>query len=145
EGPANARSIGAQGWGDAGGEAPAQTAEVFQHTAAGPIRIRAVGKDDVNERKAVERVTTHDLGLGHGKHFGRDRVSDLVLDDLRGLAGPLSVDDDLDVGEVGDGVQRNIFDGINAAEHQCQRAQEHDELVLKREVDYCLQHGAWER
>ena len=63
------------------------------------------------------------------------RISDLVLDDLRRLAGPFGVDDDLRVGEVGDGVERDVAHGVNAAEHQRQRRQQNDELVPQRKID----------
>ena len=42
------------------------------------------------------------------------RVGDLVLDDLRRLAGILGVDDHLGVGEIGDGVERHLAQRIEA-------------------------------
>ena len=45
------------------------------------------------------------------------RIGDLVLDHLRRLAGILGVDDDLGVGEVGDGIERHMADRIEAGRH----------------------------
>ena len=60
---------------------------------------------------------------------------------LRRLAFPRRVDDDLRVREVGDGVERDVLHGINAAEHQRRRGQQHDELVLQRKINDALEHG----
>ena len=45
------------------------------------------------------------------------RIGDLILDHLRRLARILGVDDDLNVGEIGDGVERHVRD-----RHRCRRA-----------------------
>ena len=108
ERPADAGGVRAERGRDVLGQLRAEAAEVFEHAAARPVRIGAVLEDHVDEREPVERVAAHDLLARHRKHLGRDRIRDLVLDDLRRLARPLGVDDDLHVGQVRDGVQRNV-------------------------------------
>ena len=88
--------------------------EVFEHAAAGPVGVGAVLEDHVDERHAEEREAAHDLRLGHRQHRRGQRIGDLVLDDLRRLPRIVGVDDDLHVGEVGDGVERQRAQGIEA-------------------------------
>ena len=142
EGPADAGGVRAEAGRDALRQLPAQAAEIFEHAAARPIGIGAVLKNHIDEGEAVERIAAHDLGLRHREHLGRDGIGDLVLDDLRRLAGPLGVDDDLHVRQVGDGVQRNVAHGVNAAQHQRDRAQQDDELVLERKIYDAFEHDS---
>ena len=140
ERPADAGGVRAEAGRDALGQTAAQAAEVFEHAAARPVGIGAVLEDDIDEGEAVERIAAHDLGLGHREHLGGDGIGDLVLDDLRRLARPLGVDDDLHVGQVGDGVQRDVPHRVNAAQHQRHRPQQDDELVLEREIYDAFEH-----
>ena len=104
--------------------------------------IGAVLKNHIDKGEAVERIAAHDLRLRHGKHLGRDGIGDLVLDDLRRLAGPFRVDDDLHVRQVGNGVQWNVAHGINAAEHERNRAKKNDEFVLERKIYDAFEHDS---
>ena len=118
----------------------AEAAEIFQHPAARPVRVRAVLENDIDKRETVKGIAAHRLLPRHGQHLGCDGVGDLVLDDVRRLAFPRRVNDDLRVREVGDGVERNVTHGVNAAEHRRRRGQQHDELVLQRKIYDALEH-----
>ncbi len=140
ERPADAGGIGAERGRDALGQLPADAAQILQHPAARPVGVGAVVENDIDERVAVERVAAHHFRPRHGKHLGRDGISDLVLDDVRRLAFPRRVDDDLRVGQVGDGVERDVAHRVNAAEHQHHRRQHDDELVLERKIYDAREH-----
>ena len=88
ERPADAGRVRAERLGvtPCGNVAPKAT-EVFEHAAPRPVRIGAVLENHIDERKSVERIAANHLGARHRQHLGRDRIGDLVLDDLRRLPG----------------------------------------------------------
>ena len=60
--------------------------QVLQHARARPVRVGAVLEQHVDERVAEQRIAAHGLRARHRQHRGRQRIGDLVLDDLRRLA-----------------------------------------------------------
>ena len=74
--------------------------QVLEHARARPIEVRAVVEQHVDERVAEERVAAHRLRARHRQHRRRERVGDLVLDDLRRLARVRGPDDHLHVGQI---------------------------------------------
>jgi len=66
----------------------------------------------------------------------------LILDDLRGLARILGVDDDLRIGEVGNGIERNACDGIEPGERGKRRPDQDEDDVRCRPADQLRDHGA---
>ncbi len=140
EHPADAGRVGPELRRNAPGEATRGEVQVLQHPRARPVDVGAVLEDDVDERRAEERKSAHDLGLGHRQHRARQRIGDLVLDDLRRLARILGVDDDLDVREVGQGVERRLDDRVDAADRDEHRRQDDEEAVPCRPLDDPTQH-----
>ncbi len=122
------------------GRRDAESAQVFEHAASRPVRIGAVLKNHIDEREPIERIAAHDLRLRHREHFGGDRVSHLVLHDLWRLARPFGVNDHLRIGEIGNGVEGDVPQRIDAAEHEPDRRKQDDEFVLERKVDNGLEH-----
>ena len=102
--PADARRVRPERGVGALGEAVVDLVEVLEHAAARPVEVGAVLEDDVDEARPEHRVAADGLGAGHGEEGRRERVGHLLLDDLRPLSGVVRPDDDLDVGEVRDGV-----------------------------------------
>ena len=107
----------------AGGQPPRGSVQIFEHARARPIEVGAVLEDHIDEGDAEEGEAAHDARLRHGEHGGGERIGDLVLHHLRRLARIFGVDDDLHVGEVGDGVERNARDGIDAGDRHEDRRQ----------------------
>ena len=112
--PADAGGVRADRRRHAGRQPRRRAVEEFQHARARPVDVGAVLEDDVDERDAEEREAAHHLRLRHRQHRRRQRIGDLVLDHLRRLAGIFGVDDDLGVGEVGDGVERQMQQGVES-------------------------------
>jgi hypothetical protein len=117
------------------GQVGGRLAEVFQYPGAGPVDVGAVLENDVNVGIAEEGVAAHGLGPGHRQHGGGDGVGDLFLHHLGRLARKCGANDDLDVGQVGDGVQRRLFDGDEPPACQQQGGQQDQETVLDRPFD----------
>ena len=81
---------------------------VLEHAAARPVQVGAVLEDHVDERQPEERLPAHGAHARRGEQRRRDRVGDLVLDQIRAAARPLGRDDHLHVGQVGDRVERRV-------------------------------------
>ena len=109
ERPADPGGVGPEPGRDLGGQFARDAVEILQHPAARPIGIGPVLKDHIDEGKAVKRIAPHHLGFGHRQHLGGDGVGELILHDLRRLARPLGIDDDLGVGQVGDRIEGDVF------------------------------------
>jgi hypothetical protein len=115
--------------------------EVFQHPAARPVGIGAVIEDDIDKREAVEGIPSDNAGVRYREHLRGDRVGDLVLHDLRSLAGPFGIDDDLRVREIGNRVERQIAQGEDAADGQRRSREQNESTIPERKLNDCLEHG----
>ena len=141
--PADAGRVRAELGRDAGGQLAGHPAHVFQHPAPGPVEVGAVLEDHVDQREAEERVGPHRLDARRREQLGDDRVGDLVLDDVGAAVFPRRVDDHLNVGQVGNGVERRVEDGPTPAGQD--RGHEHDdqERIAGAELDDAGDHGSW--
>ena len=139
--PADAGRVGAEAWGHARRQAPRGGAQIFEHARARPIEIGAVLEDHVDEGHAEEGEAAHHARFRHGQHRRGQRIGDLVLDHLRRLAGILGVDDDLHVGEVGDGIERHARDRVDAGERHEDRGKPDQKDVAGRPADDGGDHG----
>ncbi|MNI07075.1 hypothetical protein D3C73_600780 [compost metagenome] len=113
--PADTRRIRTERRRDPARKAALRDIEIFKHAAARPVRIGAILEDHIDEGCAEEGEAPHHLGFRHCQHGGRQRIGHLVLDDLRRLTGIIGVDDHLNIGEIGNGVERQRPQGVNAA------------------------------
>ena len=130
-----------EGRGHAGRQAAGRGIEVFEHPRAAPVGVGAVLEDDVHERHAEEREAAHHLRPRHRQHGGGQRIGDLILHDLRRLAGVLGVDDGLHVREVGDGVERQRPQRHDARRHGEHRADQNQDEVPGGPADETRDHG----
>ena len=142
EDPAHPGGVGAQGRTDLRRQLAPDVVEILQHPGAGPVDVGAVFEDDVDQGEAVLGEAAHHLGLGHRQHGGGQGIGDLVFDDLRGLLGEFGADDHLDVGEVGDGVHRDVVGAVDAPGSDHQPHQEHHDSVAYAGFDYFGDHKA---
>ena len=138
--PADAGRVGTDRRRHAGRQPRRRAVEEFQHARARPVDVGAVLEDDVDERDAEEREAADDLRLRHRQHRRRQRVGDLVLDHLRRLARIFRVDDDLGVGEVGDGIERQMDQRVDAGRSGEAGAEQHQQQVAGRPGDEARDH-----
>ena len=116
-------------------------AEIFEHTAARPINIRAVFEDDVDVGKTEIGIAADCLYFWRPEQSRRDRIRHLVFDDIRGPV-PTGVDNDLRIREVGDSVNRLIVEGPYADRHDRSREYQDYELLPGAPVNDFFYHNS---
>ena len=140
EGPADAGGVRSQGGRHAAGKPIRHIVEILQDPAAGPVHVGAVFEDDVDERVAEERIAAHGFRKGHPQHGRRERIRDLVFDDLRGLARIFGEDDHLHVAQVGDGVYGRAEHCIDPGQSDQEGEDDHQQAVIDRGLYDLFQH-----
>ena len=80
--------------------------------------------------------------FGAASNGGYNRIGDLIFDQVRAAAGPFGKDDDLDIREIRDRVQRNIVQGPDPPDGRNRHDQEDQEPVLGTELNNVLNHFA---
>lgn len=61
--------------------------QIFQHPCTCPVQICAILENHVDIAVAEKRKAAYGAGAGHCQHRRRNRIGDLILDDLRRLTG----------------------------------------------------------
>ena len=125
----------------AGGQSSLDLVEVFEHARARPVQVGAILEQHVHERVAEEGIAAYRSGAGHRHHRRRDRIGDLVLDDLRRLPRERSADDDLYVGQVGNRIDRRGPYRPNAGGGEQRARQKHDDAIGNRPANQQGDHG----
>ena len=81
-------------------------AHALEHARPREIQVDVVLEDDVDHREPERRLRPDDAHAGQALQVHGQRIRDLVLDLLRAVARPVREDDDLVVGQIGNGVDR---------------------------------------
>ena len=139
--PADAGGVRSDRRCHAGRQSRGGTVEEFEHARTRPVDVGPVFEDDVDERHPEEGKAAHHLRTRHGQHRRRQRIGDLILDHLRRLAGIFRVDDHLRVREIGDRVERQMNEGVDAGGSRKARAEQHQQQVAGRPTNQPRDHG----
>ena len=139
--PTHAGGVRAELRFDAFGQLGAHLREVLQHARACPVQIGAVLEQHIDEGIAVHRKAAHGLGPGHGQHARGDRIGDLVFDDLRRLPGVGRADDDLHIGQVGNGIERQLPHRDQTGDGEQNRDRQYPAAMGERGLDQAGDHG----
>src|SRR5258708_1261428 len=110
------------------------------HPRTRPVDDSAVLEDDTYKRDAEEREAAHDFGPRHGQHRGRQRIGDLILDHLRSLTRVFRIDDYLGVGEIRNGVERQMDQRVDSGRGGESGAEDDQEQVAGRPGDQARDH-----
>src|SRR5262249_19309378 len=102
--------------------------------------VGAVFEDHIDERHTKKGKTADHPRARHTEHGCGQRVCDLVLDDLWRLPRVLRVDDHLNVGEIGNGVERHALKRIEARKRNEDRCQPYEEDVACGPANDCGDH-----
>ena len=124
--PAHTGCVGAKRGGGTRRQATLHLAQIFQHPAARPIKVGAIVEQHIDKAVAHERIATHHPRAGNREHCRGERVSDLILDNLRRLSRICCADDDLHIGEIGQGIHRRRAGCTDADDGQHNR-RDHDQ------------------
>ena len=114
--------------------------EVLQHARARPVEVGAVLKNHVHVGVAKLREAAHRFRARHRQHGGGERISYLILDNLRRLPRIAGFDDHLYVREIRQRIHRRVDDGPAAPEAQKQHAHHHQKTVGDRAPDNPFNH-----
>ena len=90
--------------------------QVFQHAAPRPVDVSTVLEHDEYIRVVGHRLRANRFDVRRRQHRGDDRIGNLILDQIGRLSHPFGVDDHLDVGDVGQRVERDPIERPNACE-----------------------------
>ena len=101
--PPDAGCVGTEFGFHPGGQTVLGVIEIFQHALAGVAQAGSVREDDVHHRRFKHAESANRL-RAHAGQCRRERIGDLVLDDLRRLSGVIGDHDHLHIREVGDRV-----------------------------------------
>ena len=141
EHPADAGRIGAERRRHPLGEPRAQALQELDDTAARPVDVGAVLEDDVDVRDPEVGEPADGLHLRCRDQGRHDRIGDLVFDEVGAAALPLGRDDDLDVGDVGHGVERRLVHRPDAPEREAERGDDDDDALTSAPGDEAFDHG----
>ena len=140
EDPADAGGVRPQRGRHPAGKPVGHIVEILQDPAAGPVHVRAVFEDDVDERVAEERIAAHGFRKGYAQHGCRERIRYLVFDDLRSLSRILGEDDHLHIAQVGDGVHGRAEHRPGAGQSDQEGEDDHQQAVIDRDLYDLFQH-----
>src|SRR5262249_9361096 len=133
--PAHSGGVGSERRSNARRQSLRRGSEVFENAGASPIQVRAVLEDDIDERNAEKGKPAHHPRPGNAEHRGGQGIGDLVLDNLRRLSGIFGVDDHLNVGEIGNGIERHALKRVNTGESNEDGCQSDEENVARGPTD----------
>jgi hypothetical protein len=136
--PADPGGIGAELEARALGQPTLQLGQLLQHPRARPVQVGAVLEQHVGKRITEHRETAHGFGARHRQQLGRERIGQLVLDDLRGLARPAAAHDHLGIGQVRDGVELQALHRDQAGQRQQRGGRQHQSAVGEAGADQGL-------
>ena len=137
--PSHAGSVRADLGLDSGGERRKHLAQVFEHTAPGPIDVGPVLENDVYVGKAEVRKASNRFDLGRAEQRRGNRIGDLIFDDV-GRTIPLGVDDDLRIRKIGDGIHRLVVHRPDAEGHDSGGKEKNDVLLTRGKLNEFLNH-----
>ncbi len=122
------------------GQAACDLLHVFQNSRTRPVQIGGVFKNDKDVGITEHGLRPHSFYVRRSQKRGDDGIRDLIFDDVGRLARPGRVDNDFHVGNIGQGVERNLAQGPDTCQHQEQSPGENQEAISRAPVDPAGDH-----
>src|SRR5205814_6818874 len=88
---------------------------------------------------AEHGFTANELDLGSNDEARRNRVGDLVFDQIRRASFPIGIDDDLHIAQIGNGIERSLRQRPNATSDAEDDKNDDEESVSGAGLDDALQ------
>ena len=126
---------------DAFRERAADRVQIFDHARARPIDVGPVLENDIDERLPEHRFAPNEFHFRRGDELGRNRISDLVFDQVGRASFPIGVDDDLHVAQVGNGIERRPLDRPDAGRDAEEDEDDDEQLVARARLDHAFDEG----
>jgi len=126
----------------AGRQRLARLGQALAHLRAREVDVDRVAEHGRHLREAVARERARRLEAGDAREGRLDRERDLLLDLERRERRGERVDLHLVVGDVRDGVDRQVHERPRAHDRRRQREQEHDLAPVDREPEDGFEHGS---
>src|SRR5207248_6883662 len=89
---------------------------------------------------AEHRLAANELNFWSGDEACRNRISYLVLNQVRRSSLPIRVNDDLDVAKIRNCVKRRLLERVNSASQREEHKDKHKEVVPSTPGDKILNH-----
>src|SRR4029079_2282816 len=105
-------------WMHAGGQPASDGLQVFDYSRACPIDISAIFKHHEDIRVVEHRLRAHRLHMWRSEQRRHNWVGDLVFDDVWRFTLPIGVNDDLNIGNIWQGVKGDVAEGPDSSEDQ---------------------------
>jgi len=115
-------------------------AEPLAHLLAREVEVGAVVEGEGHVRESEDRHRTHAREAGQAVQLLLDRQRDLPLDLLGGVAGEERDHVDLRVGELGEGLDRQVPEGEHPRHREGGRECDHRERLAERHREQAA-HG----
>ncbi len=117
------------------GDGVARFGKAFADELASPVDVGAFVEDDGDDGEAEFGDGSDLFDFGEAAHGGLDGERDELLDLFGRESGGIGEDLDLDVGDVGDGVDGELDEGVDADGGDEQPEDNDEEAVVEGEID----------
>src|SRR5207245_4139201 len=114
--------------------------QILEDPRARPIHVSAVLKYNEDVRIVEHGLRTDGFDARSSQKRRDNGIRNLVFDDVGRLTFPVRVNNDLDIGDVGQRVERNVADRPDAGEHQQGHARKHEEPVVRAPLNDPADH-----
>src|SRR6266481_3151778 len=138
--PARASGVGANRWVDIRRQSACNCLQILHNSRARPIKIGSILK--YYEYVAVVKhcLRAHGFHIRRGQQRCHNRVCDLILNNVGGLAFPVRMNNDLDVGDVRQGVKWDLAQAPDAGQSQQKNSRENKETIVRTPFDDTSNH-----
>jgi len=120
----------------------ARVGEAFRDELPREVDVRALFEHDRNGRQAKLGEAPHFFEVGEAAHHRFDRKGDELLYFERPERRSRGQDLHLHVGDVGDGVDRQLLGGSKAESSHEQHAEDDEGTIVNGEIDETFDHGS---
>ncbi len=139
--PAHTGCVGPKHWVRIGRNTAAESLNVLKHARPRPVEVGAVLEDDENVGVSEHGLRTDSFHVRSREQGCDYRISDLVLNDVGRTSGPGRVHDDLNVGDVGQRIERRMLQRPDTTQDQEENTSEHEEAVSSAPFNDARNHG----
>ena len=115
--------------------------QILQHARTSPIDIGAVFEHHEHIAIVEHRLGAHGLNVRSCEQCRHNRITNLVLDDVGRLAFPVGVNDDLDIGNVRQGVKRDMSHTPNSGQSEKENSRKDQEAIVSAPFNDTRNHG----